>query len=189
MPCPPAARVDCSLSCCASVRGSCRVKSVSSRAVLERRHPSPRGRQPYFSPLGTTDENPACLPSGEAPSRGVLVLPRGVKTTELDAGYEKDHEAYTRRKPGGWGRCPASLARRRADEDHARTQRWPATAESSLPRRSRLVRRCGRIGKKWTTRTPGGPDSTPRGPPCHGEYPARTSSTWEVRTATASEGR
>ena len=51
------------------------------------------------------------------------------------------------------------------------TQRWRATAESSLPRRSGLVRRCGRIGTKWTTRTPGGPDSTPRGPPGHGEYP------------------
>jgi hypothetical protein len=43
---------------------------------------------------------------------------------------------------------------------------------------SRPVRRCGRIGKKNTTRTPGGPDSTSPSPRGYGECPARTSMLW-----------
>ena len=161
-------------------------------AVLERRHPSPPkpAAVHYFSPtLGTTDEDPACLPSGRgAVARGVLAH-RGVKTTELGLiPITKAHEAYTRREPRGWGRCPASLSRRRADEDRARPPRWRARAETVLPGRSGRVRSCGRIGKKWTTRMPSLPGGNPRGPLDRGECPACTSTPWEARPATASEG-
>eukprot|EP00964_Phaeocystis_antarctica_P011288 scaffold6227_cov67-Phaeocystis_antarctica.AAC.4 len=92
------------------------------------------------------------------------------------------------REPGGWGRCPATRTRRRTDEDHARTPRWRATAESPLPVRRRRVRPCTRIGRICTTRAPGGPDSASQGPQCHGQCSARRSMPWGARTVTASEG-
>ena len=82
MPCPPAARVDCSLSCWASARGSCPVKSVRSRAVLERRHPSPPRPAAVLLSARNHRRGRGVLAKWRAPSRGVLV---GVKTTELDA--------------------------------------------------------------------------------------------------------
>ena len=120
-------------------------------------------------------------------SRGVLVT-EGLKTNDLK---KKERHVVrprgeTTREPGGWGRCPATRARRRAHEDCARPPRWSATAETVLPGRSRRVRRCGRIGRNCTTRRPSVPGSTSPSPPCHGERPARTSWPWEARTATAS---
>ena len=148
--------------------------------------PRGRGRQLNLS-LGTTDEDRRACQGVEAPSRAACWYSEGV-TTELELGI-KNHEPYTRREPGGWGRCPATRARRRAHEDCARPPRWSATAETVLPGRSRRVRRCGRIGRNCTTRRPSVPGSTSPSPPCHGERPARASSPWEARPATASEGR
>ena len=120
-------------------------------------------------------------------SRGVLVT-EGLKTNETAVDVVRPR-GETTREPGGWGRCPATRARRRAHEDCARPPRWSATAETVLPGRSRRVRRCGRIGRNCTTRRPSVPGSTSPSPPCHGERPARASSPWEACPATASEGR
>ena len=56
-------------------------------------------------------------------------------------------------------------------EDYTRTQRWRATAETSLPGRKWLVRQCGQTSLKCTTCTPGESDSTLPDPRGHGEYP------------------
>ena len=186
------ARAGCAL-CCAAGQGS-RTTSPGSPtrecAVLERRHGSSPPRPACLSPtLGPHAEDTGEGRRGNMRrcSRGVLVT-EGLKTNETRVDVVRPR-GETTREPGGWGRCPATRARRRAHEDCARPPRWSATAETVLPGRSRRVRRCGRIGRNCTTRRPSVPGSTSPSPPCHGERPARASSPWEACPATASEGR
>ena len=168
-----------------AVRGHRPGNAPFSSGVMD---PPRRDRLPCLSPtLGPHDEDTACLEKMRRRSRGVLVT-EGLKTNETAVDVVRPR-GETTREPGGWGRCPATRARRRAHEDCARPPRWSATAETVLPGRSRRVRRCGRIGRNCTTRRPSVPGSTSPSPPCHGERPARASSPWEARPATASEGR
>ena len=83
MPCPPA-RVDCSLSCWASARGSCPVKSVRSRAVLERRHPSPPRPAAVLLSARNHRRGRGVLAKWRARRPAACGITQGVKTTELD---------------------------------------------------------------------------------------------------------
>ena len=127
-----------------------------------------------FSPQESSGTQHLCLEFARPSPRRV-----GIQRGENNGTrYSKDHEAYTMREPGGWGRCPASLARRRADEDRARPPRWSARAKTAPPRRSRPVRPyVVESAKKMHDADAGRarrhlPSPSPRG---YGECPSRTS--------------